>query len=107
MAPRASRLPPDEAQFDLDAVRFPLTVRNRRPGDRIALPGMVGRKKVKDLFIDLKIPPSQRERFAIVEDADGRILWIAGLRRSAHAEAGPHSSRILHMRLNRNIHYIK
>jgi tRNA(Ile)-lysidine synthase len=100
-----SRLSPDEARFDRDAVRFPLTVRNRRPGDRIALPGMNGRKKVKDLFIDEKIPPSHRERFVIVEDADGRILWVAGLRRSAHAEAGPHSSRILHMHLHKHIHY--
>lgn len=94
-----------EAVFDLDRVAFPLTIRNRRPGDTIALSGMNGHKKVKDLLIDEKIPPSERDRCLIVEDAEGRILWIAGLRRSSHAQASPETSRFLHMRICENIHY--
>lgn len=94
----------DEAYFDLEHIRLPLTLRSRQHGDRIALPGMTGRKKVKELFMEEKISPSLRQRWLLVEDAEGRILWIPGLRRSRHAETCPQTFRILHMRLDRLIH---
>lgn len=94
----------DEAYFDLEQVSLPLTLRSRRQGDKIALPGMAGRKKIKELFMEEKISPSMRQRQLLVEDAEGRILWIPGVRRSRHAETCPQTSRILHMRLDRLIH---
>lgn len=73
------------AEFDADRLQFPLTVRNRRNGDRMRLHGLNGTKKVKDIFIDEKIPPSQRNRIPIVTDAEGTVIWIPGVRRSDHA----------------------
>jgi tRNA(Ile)-lysidine synthase len=55
---------------------FPLTVRNRRPGDRVAMSG--GTRKVQDLMVDAKIPRSERARVPIVVAADGQILWVVG-----------------------------
>ncbi len=55
---------------------FPLTVRNRRPGDRVALSG--GARKVQDLMVDAKIPRSERDRVPLVVAADGQILWMPG-----------------------------
>jgi len=91
-------VPPGEAWFDEDALRFPLTVRSRRAGDRIELMGMDGSKKVKDLFIDLKIDPDWRDRVPLVADADGRVLWIAGIRRSRHAPVTGATKRVTRIR---------
>ncbi|MED4954730.1 tRNA lysidine(34) synthetase TilS [Paenibacillus macerans] len=87
----------DEAIFDADKLVCPLTVRSRLPGDAMKVMGLNGSKKVKDIFIDEKIPPSLRSRIPVVTDADGRILWIPGVRRSAHAAVSRHTSEALHM----------
>ncbi|MBZ0219218.1 MAG: tRNA lysidine(34) synthetase TilS [Candidatus Methylomirabilis sp.] len=59
----------------------PLVARQARPGDRLVPFGMKGRRKLKDLFIDMKIPPGERRRTPIVL-AGSDIVWVAGLRRS-------------------------
>lgn len=87
----------DEALFDADELVCPLTVRSRLPGDAMKVMGLNGSKKVKDIFIDEKIPPSFRSRIPMVTDADGRILWIPGVRRSAHAAVSRHTSVALHL----------
>ena len=55
---------------------FPLTVRNRRPGDRVAMSS--GTRKLQDLMVDAKIPRSERAAMPLVVAADGRILWVIG-----------------------------
>lgn len=69
------------------AVTLPLTVRTRLPGDRVRLKGMDGRKKVKKLFIDQKIPRSQREQQIVIADAIGEIIWLPGMRPSVYETA--------------------
>jgi tRNA(Ile)-lysidine synthase len=59
-----------------------LIVRSRKTGDKIRLKGMNGRKKVKDIFIDNKIPKSEREAWPIVMLDNEEILWIPGLKKS-------------------------
>lgn len=87
-----------EAFFDADAVLLPLCVRSRRPGDRMAPYGLTGSKKVKDMFIDLKIDPDWRDAVPIVTDARGTLLWIAGLRRSRHAPVDGRTGNVMHLR---------
>jgi len=65
-------------------VILPLRVRTRRAGDRMAWKGLNGHKKVKDIFIDHKVPLYMRNDWPIVEDAAGRILWIVGLKKSVY-----------------------
>ncbi len=67
------------AFFDIDSVKFPLVVRNFRPGDRFVPLGMRGSKKVARFFSDCKIPASRRRRIPLVISG-GRIIWIAGRR---------------------------
>jgi tRNA(Ile)-lysidine synthase len=62
---------------DADCVQLPLTLRNRRPGDRIQPIGMSGHRKVQDILVDRKVPASQRDSVPIVEDDQG-IIWVAG-----------------------------
>ena len=59
-------------------------MRTRRPGDRFRPRGVGGTKKLKDWFVDAKIPPQLRERIPILLDQEG-ILWIVGRRRSSRA----------------------
>ncbi len=57
---------------------FPWLIRTFRPGDRIAPLGMSGRKKVKDVFIDRKIPASERARIPLLFCGED-LLWIVGV----------------------------
>ena len=79
-------LPADanEAVFDASEVTR-VYIRFPRPGDRIQPLGMVGRKKLQDVFVDAKIPREQRATFMILVDETEQVLWIPGIVRSARA----------------------
>src|SRR5512133_976598 len=85
---------PNIAYFDLDTCPFPWHVRSFLPGDRIRQLGMTGRKKVKDLFIDNKIPLIQRRRTPLIFCGD-ELIWVCGLRLSHHARLDSKSARII------------
>lgn len=70
---------PWTAYLDADSIRFPLMLRNFRPGDRLIPIGMTGHKKVKDLFVDMKIPADLRTRIPILVQG-ARVVWVCGLR---------------------------
>jgi len=80
--------------LDADKVRYPLTVRNFRPGDRFIPLGMKGHKKVKDVFIDLKIPSEIRALTPIVTTQDS-LAWICGYRIDDRFKVTPLTERIL------------
>jgi tRNA(Ile)-lysidine synthase len=67
-----------EALFDARAASGGLIARSFQPGDKVAPLGMTGHRKVKDVFIDNKLSPSDRVRFPIVE-LKGAIAWLPGL----------------------------
>ena len=69
-------------RLDKDEVKFPLYVRSRRNGDKISVKGMLGSKKINDIFIDSKIPSKEREMWPIVTDSNGVIVWLPGLKKS-------------------------
>lgn len=91
----------NSALFDADGLAYPLTVRPRNRGDRMRPFGLNGSKKVKDIFIDEKIPPHRRDRIPIVADREGRILWIPGVKRSDCAAADQGTRRLMRMKLHR------
>ena len=63
-------------------IMLPLIVRTRKIGDRIAVKGLNGSKKVKDIFIDKKIPLNERDSWPIVLDSSGCVVWIPGIKKS-------------------------
>lgn len=75
----------NEAWFDADLLQQPLIARSRKNGDRMDLLGLTGTKKVKDMFIDLKIEPQRRSRIPVIVDESRALLWIPGVHRSRHA----------------------
>ncbi len=72
------------AVFDAEDVRFPLILRSLIPGDRFKPWGTEGSRKIKELYIDLKIPRERRRLIPLLVK-DGEILWIAGVRRGRGA----------------------
>jgi tRNA(Ile)-lysidine synthase len=84
----------DCAYFDLEKLVLPLTLRSRRNGDAFEPFGMGHKKKVKELFIDEKVPFWERDAIPVISDAEG-IIWIAGIRRAAVAKVDEHTKHIL------------
>ncbi|KIL52529.1 tRNA lysidine(34) synthetase TilS [Jeotgalibacillus soli] len=76
----SGNFPFDLLKLDSAQVELPLIVRTRHKGDKIQLKGLTGSKKLKSLFVDEKIPLEQRDQWPIVTDANGRVLWVPGLR---------------------------
>ncbi|MFU2018601.1 tRNA lysidine(34) synthetase TilS [Peribacillus butanolivorans] len=64
------------------AVQFPLTVRTRNEGERMAVKGLGGSKKLKEIFINEKIPLLERNVWPVIIDQAGTVIWLPGLKKS-------------------------
>ncbi len=80
--------------IDLDKVKGDLFLRNRRPGDYFQPLGMKGRKKLKDIFIDEKVPRDLRDRIPLLCDSEN-IVWILGYRVSEIYKVDKETKNIL------------
>ncbi len=67
--------------FDIDNDNDTFVVRNRKKGDRFLPFGHKTEKKLKDVFIDLKIDRNMRDLIPLLEYKN-KILWIVGYKRS-------------------------
>lgn len=101
IVPRAPGRPPPidapEAWFDADAVRFPLTVRGRRPGDRIRPFGGTGRRKLQDVLVDAKVPRAARDTLSMVLQGE-EVIWVPGVIRANAAPIRSRTERVLRIR---------
>ena len=86
-----------EAVFDAACLSGPLTVRNFRRGDRFQPLGMGGHKKVKELFIEKKVPLSLRARLPILV-IGAEILWIPGYARSEVGRVSESTTAVLQVK---------
>jgi tRNA(Ile)-lysidine synthase len=87
-------LPREKAFFDLQALSFPLVVRNVRQGDRFTPLGMSGSQKVKDFFINQKVPRSQRHQCPLLL-SKGKIIWVGKLRIDDSVKVTEATDRVL------------
>ena len=67
--------------FPSDRLRFPLLVRAWEDGDRMHTPA--GTRKLKRLFLDARVPAPERRRVPVLVDAEGDVLWVPGVGRTA------------------------
>ncbi len=63
-------------------IKLPIIVRSRQIGDKIEIKNLGGTKKIKDIFIDEKIPVEKRKTIPIVTDSNNMILWLPGVKKS-------------------------
>ncbi len=87
----------EEGLFDAALLSENLTVRSFCAGDRYQPLGMKGHKKVKDLFIEKKVPLSVRSVLPLFSMGD-EILWIPAYARSETAKIGPRTTEFLQVR---------
>lgn len=86
--------------FDYDKIKDGLYFRNRRDGDYIYPKGMSGRKKLKDLFIDKKIPKEERDRIPLIA-CGNEILWILNMRDSKNYKLSNDTRHVLEVAIER------
>ena len=61
-------------------LKWPLVLRRKQTGDCFQPFGMNGIKKVSKFFKDEKLSKIQKDNTWILENGDGKIIWIVGLR---------------------------
>ena len=71
---------PDVALLDADRIRFPLTLRHWRHGDRFHPLGMSGSKLLSDFFVDQKFTAFQKQNVWLMVSTDDDIVWVVGHR---------------------------
>lgn len=87
--------------FDYDRIKDTLSVRYRLPGDYITLKGG-GRKSLKSLFIDEKIPRERRGRIPLLAEGS-HVLWVIGGRISEYYKVTEETKRILKVQVDGGI----
>ncbi|MCR4589633.1 MAG: tRNA lysidine(34) synthetase TilS [Lachnospiraceae bacterium] len=63
--------------LDYDKIKDTAVWRTRRAGDRISIQG--GSRKIKELFIEKKIPAEERDDIYYLASG-GNVIWVPGLR---------------------------
>ncbi len=77
-----------------DKISNQMVIRTRREGDYIIVNGNGGRKKLKDYFIDLKIPAAKRDEILLLADGN-RIMWVVGYRIGEDCKVTDKTAKIL------------
>jgi tRNA(Ile)-lysidine synthase len=91
-----------EAVFDAaEVTTHGLVARRFRPGDRIAPLGIQGHRKVKDVFIDYKLPRERRVTWPLLTLGE-QIVWIPGMVRARAALVAPSTEIVV--RVNAKVH---
>jgi len=75
-------------------IEFPITVRQKKDGDKMKPLGLKGTKKLSDIFIDKKIGITKREHLPIFEDSTG-IFWIPGVATDWRARKNPRAPYVI------------
>lgn len=68
--------------FDLEQIKRPITITSRQKGDRVTLFPAGNQKKLKDIFIEKRVPSVFRDIIPVIRDGDNKILCVPGIVRS-------------------------
>ncbi|ACH39648.1 tRNA(Ile) lysidine-34 synthase, putative [Citrifermentans bemidjiense Bem] len=81
-----------------ETVPFPWLLRGFRPGDRFTPLGMSGAQKIKDAFINEKVPPQLRRRIPLLL-SEGEIAWVPGVRLAERGRVTPRIDAVLRVEI--------
>lgn len=82
------------AQLDYDLLGFPLKLRSWKSGDYFQPLGLKQKKKLSDFFVDRKIRLNHKKDVGILENNNGDILWLAGLRIDERYKISPNTKKV-------------
>lgn len=88
--------------FDYDKIKEGITIRGKEDGDKIIPLGMRGSKKLKNIFIDSKIPKEERAKIPLV-CFDNNIAWIVGLKVSDDFKVNKQTKNIIKLNFKERI----
>ena len=80
--------------FDYDKIKDGLCLRSRHPGDYLSIDPDAHRQKLKDYWINRKVPQTARRDWPLLADGS-HILWIIGDRISAGYKVTDQTTQIL------------
>lgn len=101
--PAAFKDKKDTAFFDFGLIEAagPLRARRMRPGDRLVPLGMKGHKKLKDIFMDAKIPLALRRIIPVITAGEA-VIWAAGVRQSEDFKVRGGAGKVLKLEFRRH-----
>lgn len=88
-----------EITIPKDLITGSLVLRNRKEGDKLRPLGLNGTKKLKDIFIDKKIPRDKRDNYYILSDEE-RIYWVLGLVKSEDTRMKSSKDQYIKIKIN-------
>jgi len=88
----------DIALLDYQTLQFPLKMRNFRPGDRFQPLGVKGTQKLKEFFIDHKIPRFERPRIPLLTSGE-MIAWVVGYRIDERVKVTEKTQKVLKIKV--------
>ena len=81
--------------FDADIIGYSTTIRHWQEGDRFQPIGRTNASKLKALFINAKIPNTDKRTAVLGVTSDGDVFWVEGLRIGELAKVRRNTKRFL------------
>ncbi len=88
-----------QAWLDFDTLRFPLSLRSPKRGDRFVPLGMKNSQLLSDFFTNNHFSQNARKKTLLLVDADGTIVWVCGHRIAHPHRIRPTTSKVLVVKL--------
>ena len=85
--------------FDYDIIKNTVVMRHREPGDRIVIDKEGRSQKLKQYFINEKIPQNERDQIWLIADGE-QIMWIVGHRQSQAYQITDNTRTILEIEIH-------
>lgn len=88
----------NQIYLDWDEIKQPVVIRNRRDGDWFQPLGMTGRQKIKDFFIDHKIPLNRRDEILLMADCVS-VVYIENMHLNDRVKITPKTKNALKLEI--------
>ena len=89
-------------QFDYDIIKGNVVVRTRQSGDYIVMNEQGNKQKIKDYFINQKIPSEKRDTILLIAE-ESHVLWIVGYRTSLAYKVSERTNKILEIEIREKL----
>lgn len=90
--------------FDYDKIKGSFQIRTRQSGDYLIVDEDGHRKRLKEYFINEKIPSDKRDEMLLLTQED-KVLWVIGGRISADTKVSKDTKRILKVQMTGGNYY--
>lgn len=90
--------------LNYDRIKCNLQFRKRAGGDYLTIDAAGHRKKIKEYFVEEKIPRSTRETIWLLAEG-AHVLWVVGKRISAHYKIDSDTQKVLEIQMSGGKYY--